>query len=109
MSEYRIAKAVKNNAAKVFVNSARFAGVLGEGNALQVGQQFEAIRGEVPTPESGIPETGQKLPPMGQVHSLKLTLSSGKAVAITVPSDITRGDVERLKKMLDLLVIEGAE
>jgi len=57
-----------------------------------------------------IHETGQKPPPMGQVHSLKLVLSSGKSAAITVPDDITKTDVERLKKMLDLLAVEeGAE
>ncbi|UCC90842.1 MAG: hypothetical protein JSW24_01400 [Dehalococcoidia bacterium] len=106
MNEYKIAKAVKNSAAKVFVSSAKFAGVLGDNNVLQVGQTYEAITGEAPPAETEIPETGQKPPPMGQVHSLKLALSSGKSATITVPSDITRADVERLKSMLELLAVE---
>ena len=109
MNEYKIAKAVKNSAAKVFVNSAKSAGVLGDNNILQVGQTYAAITGEALPAEPEISEAGQKPSPMAQVHSLKLTLSSGKAVAITVPSDITKADVERLKKMLDLLAIEGTE
>lgn len=106
LSECRIAKAVKGNAAKAFVSSAKSAGVLGDDNVLQVGQTYEAITGEALSAEPGIPETGQKLPPMGQVHSLKLVLSSGRSAAITVPDDITKTDVERLKQMLDLLAIE---
>lgn len=105
MNEYKIAKAVKNSAAKVFVTSATFAGVLGDDNVLQVSRQYESIAGEVPA-ESEIAETGQKPPPMGQVHSLKLALSSGKSATITVPSDITRADVERLKSLLELLAVE---
>ena len=105
MNECKIAKAVKNNAAKVFVSSAKFAGVLGDDNVLQVGRQYEAIAGEVRA-ESEISETGQKPPPMGQVHSLKLALASGKSATITVPSDITRVDVERLKSLLELLAVE---
>jgi hypothetical protein len=108
MNEYRIAKAVMKSAAKVFVSSAKFAGVLGDDNVLQVGRQYEAIAGEVPAAESEISETGEKPPPIGQVHSLKLALLSGKSASITVPSDITKADVERLKSMLDLLVIEEA-
>ena len=106
MSEYKIAKAVKNNAAKVFISSAKFTGVLGDNNVLQVRRTYEAITGEAPSAETEIPETGQKPPPMGQVHSLKLALSSGKSATITVPSDITRADVERLKSMLELLAVE---
>ncbi|MBA7691801.1 hypothetical protein ES703_100355 [subsurface metagenome] len=110
MNEYKIAKAVMNNAAKVFVSSAKLAGVLGDNNVLQVEQPYEAITGEALSAETEIHETGQKPPPMGQVHSLKLVLSSGKSAAITVPDDITKTDVERLKKMLDLLAVEeGAE
>ncbi len=110
MNEYKIAKAVKDSAAKVFVSSAKFAGVLGDDNVLQVRQTYEAITGEVPSDETGIHETGQKPPAMGQVHSLKLALSSGRSAQITVPSDITKTDVEKLKNMLDLLAVEeGAE
>lgn len=105
MNECKIAKAVKNNAAKVFVSSAKFAGVLGDDNVLQVGRQYEAIAGEVPA-ESEISETGQKPPQMAQVHSLKLALSRGRSAQISVPSDITKTDVEKLKNMLDLLAIE---
>ena len=106
MNEYRIAKAVKNSAAKVFISSAMFAGVLGDNNILQVGRTYEATAGEALPAETEIHETGQKPPPMGQVHSLKLVLSSGKSAAITVPSDITKTDVEKLKNMLDLLATE---
>ena len=105
LNEYRIARAVKNSAAKVFVSSAKYAGVLGDNNILQTGRVYEAIAGEELSAETEIHETGQK-PPMGQVHALKLALSGGKSAAITVPSDITKADVERLKKMLDLLVME---
>jgi hypothetical protein len=110
MNEYRIAKAVKNNAAKIFVNSAKFAGVLGDKNFLQVGQTYAAITGEALSAEAEISETGQKPPPMSQVHSLKLALSGGRTAQITVPSDISKTDVEKLKNMLDLLAVEeGAE
>ncbi len=110
MNEYKIAKAVMNSAVKVFVSSAKYAGVLGDDNVLKVGQTYEAVGGETLPAETEIPETGQKPPSTGQVHSLKLTLSSGKSVAITVPSDISKTDIERLKKMLDLLAVEeGAE
>jgi len=110
MNEYKIAKAVMNSAVKVFISSAKFAGVLGDNNVLQVGQTYEAVAGEVPSAEPEIPETEQGMPTMGQVHSLKLVLSSGKSAQITVPSDVTKTDVEKLKKMLDLLAVEkGAE
>ncbi len=105
MNEYKIAKAVMNSAVKVFVDSAKFAEVLGDDNVLQVSQTYEAIGGGELPAEAEPPETGPK-PPMGQVHSLKLALSSGKSAAITVPSDITKADVERLKRMLDLLATE---
>jgi len=105
MNECKIAKAVKNNTAKVFVSSAKFAGVLGDDNVLQVGRQYEAMAGEVPA-ESEISETGQKPPQMTQFHSLKLALSRGRSAQISVPSDITKADVEKLKNMLDLLAIE---
>jgi len=106
MNEYKIAKAVKNSAAKVFISSARFAEVLGDNNVLQVGRTYETTAGEALPAETEIHEMGQKPPPMGQVHSLKLVLSSGKSAAITVPSDITKTDVEKLKNMLDLLATE---
>ena len=106
MNEYKIAKAVKNNAATVFVNSAKFAGVLGDDNVLQVGQTYEAITGEAVSVETEIHETVQGTSAMGQVHSLKMALSSGKSAAITVPSDISKTDIEKIKKMLDLLAAE---
>lgn len=106
MNDFKIAKAVMNSAAKVFISSAKFAGVLEDDNVLQVGRTYEAITGEALPADTEIHEMGQKPPPMGQVHSLKLVLSSGKSAAITVPSDITRADVERLKSMLDLLAVE---
>jgi len=106
MNECKIAKAVKNNAAKVFVSSAKFAGVLGDDNVLRVGQTYEAIAGEALSVETEIHETVQGTPAMGQVHSLKVALSSGKSAAITVPSDISKTDIEKLKKMLDLLAVE---
>jgi len=106
MNEFKIAKAVMNSAAKVFINSASFAGVLGDNNVLQVGPTYEAMTGEALPADTEIHEMGQKPPPMGQVHSLKLVLSSGKSAAITVPSDITKTDVEKLKNMLDLLATE---
>lgn len=110
MNEYKIAKAVMNSAVKVFVSSAKFAEVLGDDNVLQVGQTYEAVAGEVPSAEPETSEIGQRMPTMGQVHSLKLALSSGRSAQITVPSDITKTDVEKLKKMLDLLAVEeGAE
>jgi len=110
MNEYKIAKAAKNSAATVFISSAKFAGVLGDDNVLQVSRTHEAVAGEIPSAEPEILETGQKPSPVGQVHSIKLALSSGKSATITVPSDITKADVERLKSMLDLLAVEeGAE
>ena len=110
LNQYKIVKAVKNSAAEIFVSSAKFAEVLGDDNVLQVGRTCETIAGEALSVEPEIDETGQKTPPMGQVHSLKLGLSSGKSATIIVPSDITKADIERLKRMLDLLVIEeGAE
>jgi len=110
MNEYKIAKAVMDRAADIFVSSAKFAGVLGDDNVLQVGQTYEAITGEALPVETAIHETAQGTPAMGQVHSLKVALSSGKSAAITVPSDISKTDIERLKKMLDLLAVgEGTE
>lgn len=110
MNDFKIAKAVMNSAAKVFISSAKFAGVLEDDNVLRVGRTYEAITGELPSAEPEISETGQRMPTMGQVHSLKLALSSGRSAQITVPSDITKKDVEKLKNMLDLLAIEeGAE
>jgi len=106
MNEFKIAKAVMNSAANVFVSSAKTAGVLEDNNVLQVERTYEAITGEALPADTEIHETVQRTPAVGQVHSLKLVLLSGKSAVITVPSDITKTDVEKLKNMLDLLATE---
>jgi len=97
MNEYKIAKTAKDVASRVFVDSANFVGVLTEGGILSV----------IPQPEvevAGGTVVGQVL---GQMQSLTITLSNGKSATITVPSDISTRDIERLKKMLDLLAVAG--
>lgn len=109
MNEYKIAKNAKNIAAKVFANSAKFASVLGGDNYLQVNQVYASLSGETIPSETEVPEVEPKGAPMGQVQSLKVVLSNGKSATINVPADISKADIERLKKMLDLLVVEGDE
>lgn len=109
MNEYKIAKNAKNAAAKVFVNSAKFSGVLGGDDYLQVNQTYASLSGEEAPVETEVPEGEPKGAPTGQAQSLKVSLSNGKSATINVPADIGKADVERLKKMLDLLIIEDKE
>lgn len=109
MNEYKIAKNAKTSAAKVFVNSAKLAGVLGGDNYLQVNQVYASLSGETVPSETEVLEVEPKGAPTGQVQSLKISLSNGKSATINVPADISKADIERLKRMLDLLVVEGEE
>jgi len=109
MNEYKIAKNAKNDAAKVFVNSAKVAAVLGSDNYMQVDQTYTSLSWEGVPSEIEVPEGEPKTAVIGQIHSLKVGLSNRKSATINVPVDISKADIERLKKMLDLLVVEGEE
>ncbi len=98
MNEYKIAKTAKDVASRVFVDSANFVGVLTEGGILSVIAQAE-------TEVARATPVGRQV--LGQMQSVTISLSNGKSATITVPSDISRRDIERLKKMLDLLAVVG--
>ena len=78
-----------------------------------IGVSYDNILQEIPAQESTNEEispneeeshsTKNEMPPGVQMHSLKLALSSGRNAQITIPSDINKRDVEKLKNMLDLL------
>lgn len=104
MNEYRISKVAKDRAAKVFFDSAKYVGVLSKDNFLDVSEAVEPPQEEVKeTKESD--EQAFSGSTTG-TQSIKVTLSGGTTGMITVPNTITKKDVERLKKILDLLVVE---
>lgn len=100
MHDYRISKAARENAAQVFVQSAKYVGLLSDEGILG---------GEITPSDVEGPPIGVKGPPAlakGETQSIQIALSSGKIASITLPSDVAKSDIERLKKMLDLLAIE---
>lgn len=108
INEYGISKVAKDRAAEVFFDSAKYAGVLSEDNFFRVSEEVK------PSQDKTAVETieGDQALPGGVTgtQSVKVTLSGGTTGTIIVPNTITKKDVERLKKMLDLLVVEeGAE
>lgn len=103
MNEYEISKAAKDRAAKVFVDSAKYVGFLSEDGVLRTGEAVEPVQGQVKETE----EHEQVSPSSATgMQSVKVTLSGGTTGMITVPSTLTRKDVERLKNILDLMLIE---
>lgn len=109
MNEYGISKAAKDRAAKVFVRSAKYAGLLSEDNVLRVSGEVEPRREKAKEAEEArVVKGGEDVlsSSTAGIQSVKVTLSGGATGTITVPNTITKKDVERLKKMLDLLLIE---
>src|SRR3990167_805383 len=103
MNEYGISKAAKDRAAKVFVDSAKYVGFLSGDGVLRTGEKAEPVQEQVKETE----EREQVSPSSAAgMQSVRVTLSGGTIGTINVPNTITKKDVERLKKMLDLLIIE---
>lgn len=99
MHDYRIAKAVREYAAKAFIESAKYVGLLSDDGVLGGETTASHVEGQQIGDEGGFL-------PKGKAHSLQVALSGGKMASIILPSDIAKSDIERLKKMLDVLAIE---
>jgi hypothetical protein len=112
MSDFKIAKAVKNRAAQVLFESARYAGVLTEDNILNLNppeknERAGQVSAEIKTPVEFGNSTGIQQTDQAGWQTLRVALSSESIAVINVPMKITRGQVDRLKKMLDLLIVEN--
>ena len=103
MNQYSISKAAKDSSAKVFLSSAKYVGVLSDDNILRTGERAESIREESREAQ----EDEQVLSGSASgMQSVKVTLSGGTTGTILIPNTVTKKDVERLKQMLDLMIIE---
>ncbi len=92
-------------AAKVFRESALFAHALDEDDRLrttnieaQESVTSETALGPTETQQTQVDVTSRRY------HDLSVSLSSGETLKLSIPASISRQDVEKIKKMLDVLV-----
>jgi hypothetical protein len=102
-----IVKSKIDRAAKVFKQSARYANALDEESKLQT-LNIENKRLE--TSETPLDSTKTKQTQIESIsqgcHNLNLSLSNGQILKLSIPVNISKQEVEKIKKMLDVLVIE---
>lgn len=124
-TEYGIAKPVRTIAAQAFVESLQFAGLLSDDYVLTLEQSEKqaterfatpdasATGQSPPTPEHGereVSTTKEALQVSEGVLVQEIRLASGRKARFQIPDgDITENDVERMKKLLDLLRTETGE
>jgi len=98
-----IAQSKIKRATITFKRSARFVGALDENNILMTKTSETQEPGEVPESVS----EQISIPPVSSgYHNLSLSLSNGQSAKLIIPKNISKEDVEKLKKMLDVLVSE---
>lgn len=116
-NDHRIAGAVKDRAAKIFIESARFSNAIDESGKLilgnidqypnenntneekqepqEIGEDIESIKENRLTEER-----------MSSYGTVELALSGSRIVKLIYPADLNSNEVERIKKLVDLLVVE---
>ena len=90
----------------MFKKSAKFVGTLDENDILRIKisetQELEEAPKSIPSPKRApIPQITSE-----GYHDLNLSLSDGQTAKLLIPKNISKQDVEKLKKMLDVLVSE---
>lgn len=105
-TQLNIARAVKDRAAKIFINSANFAKMIDESGKLSTTEDEYPDENrtedklddfiEKPTSETDVSIDYQKV---------QMALAGGRNAKLIVPRDISIEDVERMKKLIDLLVV----
>jgi len=100
MRDFNISKVGVRRAAPTFISSGKLVGVIGEDNILRVDleetekEEEEGVEGPVVPSETF------------EMHNLEIVLSSGKKAKLSIPSNISKNDKERLKRILDTLTSE---
>lgn len=103
--DYSMNKNVSNDAAKAFVESANFVGLLGSDNVLKSFTQ----KGEIATTvehDANILKQTPIHPISTTMPPIPIKLSKGMASIILPEGGITQKDSERLKKLIDIYVVE---
>lgn len=101
--DYSMNKNVSKDAAKAFIESAQFVGLLGADNVLKSFAQ----KGETTTTvEHKEVDTLKRTPVSTSMPPIPIKLSKGMASIILPEGGITQKDSERLKKLIDIYVLE---
>lgn len=105
-TKYGISKDASIDAARVFVASVKYAGLLDENNYLMIpGQELEIEQPASPERQSGTEKTPllhkEKLPP--SLDRYEFTLGTGEKIVLALPPRLLHEDKERLKKQIDLI------
>ena len=106
-----IAAAIKDEATKVFIESAMFAKVLRENNRLivnvveeeEIDKLPKASDKGVPPPDVPPPALNSEPPTTTDMQKIEIALSSGERALIYIPKKITMADIELLKLQLEVL------
>ncbi|MBI5199325.1 MAG: hypothetical protein HZA09_04835 [Nitrospirae bacterium] len=103
--KYGISKDASKDAARVFIESVKYAGLLDENNYLKIPGQHTEVEQAIP-PERQITEGKtssfkEKLP--SSLDHYEFTLETGNKVVLALPPKLSTKDKNRLKMLLDLI------
>lgn len=98
---------VSNDAAKAFIESAKFVGLLGSDNVLRGSTERSEIATNVEYKDVGTLKRTPAYPISATMPPIPIKLSKGMASIILPEGGITQKDSERLKKLIDIYVVEG--
>ncbi len=104
---FGVAQSKIKRAAKVFKQSALFAHALDENDKLRT-TSIEAQESETSETALSLAQTQQTQVDvtLRGYHDLSVSLSNGQILKLSIPANISKQDVEKIKKMLDVLVGE---
>lgn len=97
---------VSSDAAEAFVESAKFVGLLGDDNLLKSSAQKGEIATTVEDKEVDTLKRTPVHPASNNMPPIPIKLSKGMASIILPEGGITQKDSERLKKLIDIYVID---
>lgn len=107
LGQYGITKEASEYAAKVFIESVEFAGLLDDNNYLSAPIEISESQEETSfsEEEGTIPETQRKeMPSQGTgLDKYEFTLQSAVKISLLLPPTLSKNDKERLKKLIDLI------
>lgn len=115
-NDHGITVVAKERAAKVFVNSAQYAKVV-DSDGILIAKERDIYPDEeenkIQTPQkdfsspTDIVDQPLTLEKQLEYQTVQLALSGGRNAKLVVPRDITSKEVDRMKKLIDLLVVEA--
>ncbi len=101
-----ITASMKDHAAKIFLESANFAKVIDNQGKLNLLNEEKVFIESPKNEETSKLEVEVDIPDQKEFQTVQMALSGGKNAKLIVPRDINGKDVERIKKMIDLLIVD---